>query len=194
MNRKILPDDIISSREYSKKRKEKRLEISQIKKYRRINIGPYITLYFENFHTMVYQIQEMLLVEKGDKDQMLEEIESYNSLVPLGNELIATLMIEIDNPVKRNLELRKITGIENNVKIIIENEVVEANPCDEENRTKEDGKTSSVHFIKFSFDDKCTNDFLDVSNKVSLFIDHPKYSHATDLLGDYRKALGDDLT
>ena len=112
MNRKITINDIIPIEEYSKTRNKRRSEINLVKKNRRIYVGPFITFYFENFHTMLYQIQEMLFIEKGDSNQAHEEIEAYNSLVPLDNELIATVMIEIDNESKRYLELRKLSGIE----------------------------------------------------------------------------------
>ena len=47
--------------------------------------------------TMIYQIQEILYIERGGKEQLQDEIKAYNPLVPKGNELVATLMFEIDN-------------------------------------------------------------------------------------------------
>ena len=50
---------------------------------------------------MIYQIQEMLFIERGGKHQLKDEIKAYNPLVPKGKELVATLMFEIDNEKKR---------------------------------------------------------------------------------------------
>ena len=49
---------------------------------------------------MIYQVQEMLYIERGGIEQMKDEIKAYNPLVPKGKELVATLMFEIDNEFK----------------------------------------------------------------------------------------------
>ena len=64
-NRKQLRKDLIPQEKYEKIRKKFRKELLSIKKNRRIPIGPHATFYFENFETMLGQIQEMLHIEKG---------------------------------------------------------------------------------------------------------------------------------
>ena len=63
--------------------------------------GPYCTVYFESFETMLFQIQEMLLIEKGGDAQLADELAAYNPMIPQGAELVATVMFEIDDPVRR---------------------------------------------------------------------------------------------
>ena len=101
-SRQITIEDIIPLSEYSKNRKKIRKEIIEFKKNRRITLGPYATFYFECYQTMLAQIQEMLFIEKGGDQQLQDELNAYNPLIPKGNELVATLMFEIDNPVSRN--------------------------------------------------------------------------------------------
>ena len=73
-----------------------------MKKNRRVEVGPFATFYFENYTTMWLQVQEMLRIEKGGEDQIAGELETYNPLIPQGSELIATLMLEIDDGTRRD--------------------------------------------------------------------------------------------
>ena len=99
--REVTKEDLLSIEEYSKKRKTIRKEIVSYKKNRRISVGPYANFYFESFETMKAQIQEMLYIEKGGEEQLKDELAAYNPLIPKGNELVATLMFEIDDPTLR---------------------------------------------------------------------------------------------
>ena len=68
-----------------------------MKKLRRVEVGPFATFYFENYATMWLQVQEMLRIEKGGAEQLAGELEAYNPLIPQGDELIATMMLEIED-------------------------------------------------------------------------------------------------
>ena len=115
MNRQakeVTKADLMPLEEYSKNRTNFRKKILEIKKNRRISVGPYATFYFESFETMLAQIQEMLYIEKGGDEQLNDELSAYNPLIPKGKEFVATLMFEIDNPISRADFLSKIGGIE----------------------------------------------------------------------------------
>ena len=103
--------DLMTLDQYSKNRKQLRKNLIEFKKRRRIPIGPYATFYFECYETMLAQIQEMLHIEKGGEEQLKDELDAYNPLIPKGNELVATLMFESDNPVSRSAYLKKVGGI-----------------------------------------------------------------------------------
>ncbi|HAD26618.1 MAG TPA: DUF3501 domain-containing protein, partial [Alphaproteobacteria bacterium] len=62
--------DILDLNDYIAVRKERRAEIVAMKKNRRVEVGPHATFYFENFDTMLQQIQEMLYIEKGGEEQI----------------------------------------------------------------------------------------------------------------------------
>jgi len=172
----IIPLDI-----YTKKRKDLRKNLLEFKKNRRISLGPYATFYFENYETMLAQVQEMLYIEKGGDDQLKDELEAYNPLIPKGKELIATLMFEIDNPVSRATFLSKVGGIEKKVFMKIGGDTVKAIPEDDVDRTSAEGKASSVQFIHFKFNDSQIEKFKSGTSKVELGIEHEQYSHTTKL-------------
>ena len=123
--REVTKTDLMPLEEYSKNRKTIRKQVVNYKKNRRISIGPHANFYFESYETMKGQIQEMLYIEKGGDDQLKDELAAYNPLIPKGNELVATLMFEIDNPVLRLDFLNKVGGIEEKTYMKVGNEKVE---------------------------------------------------------------------
>src|SRR5215470_12593442 len=97
----ITSADIVAPEIYARERAERRRAFIPVKRNRRVEVGPYATFYFENFDTMLAQVHEMLHIEKGGAEQLEGELEAYNPLIPQGRELIATLMLEIDEPQRR---------------------------------------------------------------------------------------------
>ena len=184
----IMPLDI-----YTKQRKELRKNIVEFKKNRRISLGPYATFYFESYETMLAQVQEMLYIEKGGDEQLNDELTAYNPLIPNGKELIATLMFEIDNPVLRASFLSKVGGIEQNVFIKVDGEIINAMPEVDVDRTSTEGKASSVQFVHFKFNDKQVEKFKSGSLNVEIGIDHKEYSHTTKLTDKNLKSLSADF-
>ena len=191
--RQVEKKDLIPADVYAQSRKQIRKDLVEFKKNRRIALGPYATFYFESFETMVAQIQEMLHIEKGGDEQLKDELTAYNPLVPNGKELTATLMFEIDNPVSRGAFLGKVGGIEKNIFMKIDNEVVKALPEDDVDRTSADGKASSVQFIHFKFNDAQINKIKLGNTSIELGIDHKEYAHTTKLTEDNVKSLSADF-
>ena len=179
--REIQKEDIMPLDVYIKNRKEIRKNIVNFKKDRRIALGPYATFYFENYETMLAQVQEMLYIEKGGDEQLKDELIAYNPLIPNGKELTATLMFEIDNPVSRSAFLSKVGGIEEKVFIKIDGEFIKASPEKDVDRTSAEGKASSVQFIHFKFSDEQIQKFKSEGADVEIGINHKEYSHTTKL-------------
>src|SRR3984957_196103 len=100
--RKITPQDLLPITEYDARRKTLKANLVPVKKSRRVEVGPFATFYFENYATMWLQVQEMLRIEKGGEEQLAGELEAYNPLIPQGRELIATLMLEIEDARRRD--------------------------------------------------------------------------------------------
>src|SRR5271154_1555567 len=105
MKRALTPSDILSPQDYEHLRTEKRGAMIALKKKRRVAVGPYATFYFENYDTMWLQVQEMLRVEKGGAEQLEDELHAYTPLVPKGDELVATVMLEIEDEKRRTAVL-----------------------------------------------------------------------------------------
>ena len=191
--REVTKTDLISLEQYSKERIQLRKEIIEFKKTRRVPLGPYATFYFECYETMLAQIQEMLYIEKGGNDQLKDELSAYNPLIPKGQELVATLMFEIDNVLSRTEFLNKVGGIEKKIFIKINNEIINSTSEKDVDRTSSEGKTSSVHFIHFNFTNEQIIKFKDLGNEVILGIDHKLYNHMTKISEHTRKALIKDF-
>ena len=189
----IEKEDLIPADIYAKNRKQIRQDLIEFKKNRRIALGPYATFYFESFETMVAQVQEMLHIEKGGDEQLKDELIAYNSLVPNGKELTATLMFEIDNPLSRGAFLGKVGGIEEKIFMKIDNEKVKAVPENDVDRTTAEGKASSVQFIHFKLNDDQIYKFKSGSATIELGIEHKEYSHTTRLAENSVKSLSADF-
>ena len=189
----IKPEDIYSRKDYSNKRPQLRKEIVARKKKRRVDIGPYVTLYFENRDTIIHQINEMVFIENGGEEQIQEEISAYKSLIPNGKELIATVMVEIDSPIKRAEVLSKLGGFEETFSIKIDDFVVKGNAELDVDRTTADGKASSVQFVHFNFKDDEIAKFKDIDSKVEISINHSSYAHSTSLNKDNINELSLDF-
>ena len=192
-NRTVGKEDIIPFNLYAKNRKKLRKDLVNFKKNRRIQLGPYATFYFESYETMLAQIQEMLHIEKGGDKQLKDEMEAYNPLIPQGEELVATLMFEIDNPISRADFLGKVGGIENNVYLKLGEEIIKANPETDVDRTSDEGKASSVQFLHFNFTKEQIKKFKNIDTKIIIGIDHSFYNHTTQILEETKKSLEKDF-
>jgi hypothetical protein len=191
--REITRDDILPLKTYAAERKALRQDIRAVKNRRRIEVGPFATFYFENYQTMWHQVHEMLYAEKGGDAQVADELTAYNPLIPKGRELVATIMFEIDDEARRAVALRRLGGIEHKMFITIGGEKIRAVPEADVERTKEDGKTSSVHFARFPFTPAQIAAFRKPDAEIILGFDHPEYGHMAMLAETNRQALAEDF-
>ena len=192
-NKIVEKKDLLSADIYKKNRKQIRNELLEYKKNRRVSLGPYATFYFENFDTMLGQIQEMLHIEKGGDEQLKDELEAYNPLIPKGRELVSTLMFEIDDPTLRADFLNKVGGIEEKVYLQVNKDKIKAKPETDVDRTSAEGKASSVQFIHFNFSEEQIIKIKNSSTKIILGIEHSLYNHTTIIPEDIKKSLIEDF-
>ena len=186
--------DILPHEEFAKIRKTKRKELTDIKKNRRVEVGPVATFYFENYDTMWWQVQEMLYIEKGGEAQIPDELAAYNPLVPKGRELVATIMFEIDEPVRRANFLAKLGGVEETAFLEFDGEKIAGVPETDVDRTSAEGKASSVQFIHFPFTDEQAGRFRADGARVVIGFQHPQYAHMAVLTDTIRRALSEDFS
>ncbi|MGB0907743.1 MAG: DUF3501 family protein [Maricaulaceae bacterium] len=193
--RVITRADLISDEKYGDERRARRAAMLPIKKLRRIEIGAHATLYFESYDTMLQQVQEMLFVEKGGEEQIEDELTSYNPLIPQGDELVFTMMFEIDDPFRRLAILRRLGGIEEHVFLQVGSEkaYAVATQDDDVERTTEDGKTSAVHFMRFTLSKSQREAFAKPETQVILGMDHENYNHIALLQPASRTELAKDF-
>ena len=191
--KQITHADILPPAEYAAKRKELRQQVVALKRNRRIEVGPAATFYFESFETMLQQIQEMLYIEKGGEEQIEGELAAYNPLIPNGKELTATVMFEIDDPIRRGRFLARLGGVEETAFIKLDGETVKGVPEADQDRTNAEGKASSVQFIHFTFTPQQIAMFREPNRQVVIGFSHPEYSHMAVLPEAVRAALAQDF-
>jgi len=191
--RKIDTSMIVPLAEYVGQRAERRKRIAEIKKNRRLEVGPFATFYFESFDTMLHQVHEMLFIEKGGAEQLVDELAAYNPLIPQGSELVATVMFEIDDPLRRARVLATLGGVEQRAFIRINGATVRGVAEDDQERSREDGKASAVQFIRFPFTAAEIAAFKGGEGDVVVGFDHPSYGHMAVMPTTVRQTLSADF-
>ena len=189
----ILPADILPPAEYAKQRVELRRRIGATKRDRRVAVGPDVTFYFESYETMWLQVQEMLHIEKGGEAQLVEELHAYNPLIPNGSELVATFMIEIDDPARRQRVLAGLGGIEETAFLRVGGETIKARAEADQDRTTAEGKASSVQFVHFPFTRNQVEAFRKPGAEIVVSVGHPFYRHMAVMPEAVRAALAEDF-
>ena len=191
--RRITRSDIISMTQYGKERAERRKALLPTKKLRRVEVGPHATFYFESYDTMLHQVQEMLYIEKGGEAQIDDELRAFAPLIPNGHELVATVMFEIDEPVRRKNFLSQLGGIEETAFLRFAGETVKGVAEADVDRTNAAGKASSVQFIHFPFTTAQIEKFRRPDTETILGFSHPAYGHMSVMPEATRAALAGDL-
>lgn len=190
--RRLEPGDLMAPAEYARRRRDLRKDLVAMKRDRRLAIGPDVMLYFENWDTMWGQVQEMLHIEKGGAAQVEDELRAYNPLIPNGRELVATMMIEIEDADRRGRELYRLGHIEDQVSLQFDGEEVVGTPEDDAERTTPEGKTASVHFLHFRFTDAQVAKFR-AAGQVLAAIKHTNYGHIAIVPAAVRNSLAADF-
>ena len=191
--RKIELGAILPSAEYVKVRAERRRLMAELKKNRRLEVGPFATFYFESYDTMLHQVHEMLFIEKGGPAQIPDELAAYNPLIPQGAELVATVMFEIDDPLRRARVLGTWGGVEDHAFLRVGAETIRGVPEGDQERSREDGKASAVQFVRFAFTPSQVATFRSGDGDVVVGFDHPNYGHMAVMPFAVRQALARDF-
>jgi hypothetical protein len=191
--REITRADILPMDVYGRERAARRKSTVEVKRRRRLSVGPYATFLFENYETMWMQVHEMLYIEKGGEAQIADELHAYNPLIPQGNELVATVLFEIDDEARRRTILARLGGIEHTLWIEVGPHKVMGVPADDAERTNEAGKASSVQFVHFRFTDEQAAAFRTPGTRVLAGFDHENYQHMTVLPEATRAELAQDF-
>ncbi len=164
-----------------------------VKARRRVEVGPFATFYFENYDTMWHQVHEMLYIERGGEAQIADELEAYNPLIPQGDELIATVMFEIEDAARRERELPGSAASRTACSSRVAGAEARGIPDPTRENTTPDGKASSVQFVRFPLTPAAKAAFVVPGAQVVVGIDHPDYSHMAVMPETVRAALSEDL-
>jgi len=185
--------DLMSLEQYAEQRGAFRQRVIDHKKSRRVEIGPNLSLYFEDRLTIQYQVQEMLRIEKIFEAKAIEEeLDAYNPLIPEGSNWKATAMLEYEDVAERRQRLAGLVGLEHRVWARVEGYDKVFAVANEDLDRSTDEKTSAVHFMRFEL----TRGMIDALRNgaaLSFGSDHNSYRHETTISGKTRESLLEDL-
>ncbi len=188
-------DDVMDLRAYERVRGEYRAAVIALKKNRRVALGPVMTLVFECFDTVRFQVHEMARVEKIISDEAIQtELDVYNRLLPAPGELSATLLIELTSEEELREWLPRLVGIETKVGIDLGGgEVVPSVPeAEHASALTREEVTPAVHYVRFPFSGAQVDAFRSAP-EVALVSEHPAYEARTVLAPPVREELLGDL-
>jgi Protein of unknown function (DUF3501) len=172
---KLTREDLMSLEQYSEGRPAFKSQVLEHKRNRQVALGDHATLYFEDRLTMQYQIQEMLRIEKiFEADGIQQELDAYNPLIPDGNNLKATFMIEYEDVSERQQALPTLIGIEDKVWVSAEGCEKTYAIADEDMDRDTQEKTSAVHFVRFEIPPE-TVAAIKNGAMIAMGIDHDNY-------------------
>tara|TARA_B100001250_G_scaffold293497_1_gene255132 strand:+ start:338 stop:916 length:579 start_codon:yes stop_codon:yes gene_type:complete len=191
--KKLELESLLNIIEYEKVRDDYRKDVILYKKNRRIALGPNVAMVFENEKTLGFQIQEIMRAERLVHDeQILEEIEVYNSIMPPRDGLSATLFIEITDEKRIKSILNDFIGLTDGENLYFEIGDDKIFATFEQGREEED-KISSVHYIQFHFDQDQKNKLADLSINVNIGINYNNYVYSIPVHDQMRFSLHEDL-
>ena len=190
----IAADTLMNIIEYEKVRHKYRQDIIAYKKNRRISLGPNIMLTFENEKTLTFQIQEIMRAERLVHDEQIqEEVDVYNTIMPPENGLSATLFIEVVEEAKIRPVLNKFIGLTDHQTLYLDINGEKVYAEFEQGR-EEENKISSVHYVQFLFSNEQKNNFTDSESETKLGIDYKDYKYTETVPDGLQRSLCKDLS
>lgn len=190
--------EVLGLAEYEQVRERFRARVVADKKLRRVQLGPVVSVVFENHDTALLQVQEMLRTERITRPAAVQhEIDTYNELVPGENELSCTLMIEIPDKAEREAFLVAAKGIEQHVWIATGTLRVGATPTHRDGADQD--RTTAVHYLKFKLPPPLVRALRGGASgeqtltHIEIIVDHPTYAAEVTLPAETLMAVGQDL-
>ena len=187
-------DDLLPLEEYATKRKEFfDAHRRYIDRYRRIRIGPKLTLIFENRQTLWFRVQEIIRIARlADAREVQMELNLYNRLLPGPDLLQAALLIEIGDPTQLGKELapwRTLSG--NQLALHVGTLAIASNlvTCRPEDRA-----IGTAHWVHFQLTPDARKILANFTQRAFFHFESETYQHQSAVLGDdFRQSLLDDL-
>lgn len=140
--------EVLDYARYAERRAELQARIRAIKAPRRVHVGEHLTFLFENRDTVLYQVQEMIRVERLVREADIQhELDTYNELLGGAGELGCVLMLEIPSVADRDRWLVEWRDLPSHVYARLEDG--SPVPAAFDPRQVGERRLSSVQYLKF---------------------------------------------
>jgi hypothetical protein len=190
--RKVDRSELLDLGAYEQIRERFRNRVIASKQIRRLQLGPHMSLVFENHDTVLLQIQEMIRTERlSDERAIAHELETYNELLPEGDKLSGTLFIEYDDPPQRADMLRRFASLREQVVLRVGD--VHARARFSVHFGEELDRLPAVNYLTFELDPGARARLADPAGTATLVVDHPDYAVSVALSPQLRAELAHDL-
>jgi hypothetical protein len=192
--RPLTLDDLLPLDEYAGRRREFfEAHARYLDRYRRVRLGPRLTLVFENRQTLWFRVQELLRVARlTDPVRVLEELNLYNRLLPGRDRLQAALLLDVADPARLTEELAGWRDLEGEA---LRLRIGDASfPATLVTCRPEDRSIGAAHWVQFALDAAARSLLADLRQPARVEIEHAAYRHESPPLSeDVRQSLLDDL-
>lgn len=177
---------------YEQVRERFRERVIALKSRRRLQLGPNMSIVFENHDTMLLQVQEMLRTERiTDERAIAHELETYNELIPKQGSLSATLFIEYDDPTERRRMLQSFATLREQIHLWIGERKSTARFAT--HFGEELDRLPAVNYLTFEPGTAALDQLRDPATPAALEISHPDYPQKLELPRELREELARDL-
>lgn len=184
-------NEVLDFASYEPMRESFRRRIIELKRVRRISLGPNVTVLFENHDTVLYQIQEMIRTERiSREDAVQHEIDTYNELIPGVGELSATIFLEYPDRDERERKLALLSGIEGAFTFEVSGA---RTPFRNETRGVLPDRTTAVQYAKIPLSEEIASRLREAKHAVYVGVEHPAYTYRTELPPRVLEELRQDL-
>jgi uncharacterized protein DUF3501 len=187
-------DDLLPLEEYAGRRREFfDSHCRYLDRYRRVRLGPRLTLIFENRQTLWFRVQEIVRVARlTDSQNLQQELDLFNRLLPCKNHLQAALVLEVEEDARLADELPPWKNIpDHSLWFCLEEKRYPATLL---TSRPEDRALGAAHWVEFSLDETARRLLADIGQPAFFHFQSPEYDHQSPHLSDdIRQSLLDDL-
>ena len=188
--RPITRMDIKGPAVYAHIRDDYRNRVIELKKARRVIIGPTLEVVFDNRLTLTMQIEEICRLENLTRDDQIQtEIDLTNELMPTETSLAATLFVPLPQDDQLKAKLAALVGIDEHIVLHIGSHAVRA--AFEPGRSTED-KISAVQYMRFPLSAEVRAALGDPATTIAVEVDHPNYAYRVECPDALRASLAAD--
>jgi hypothetical protein len=190
--KKVERSELLDLGAYEQVRERFRQRVIDLKAKRRLQLGPHMSIVFENHDTLLLQVQEMLRTERISEERgIAHELETYNELIPAPGALSATLFIEYEDAAERRRMLERFASLRQQVQLSIG-----AQRCTARfgvHFGEELERLPAVNYLSFEPGAGAAGPLRDQGCEAAIEIVHPDYPRKDPLTPALREELARDL-